>query len=196
MPIAQSISVHRAYQIFLDVPSTTSIRRTHRNIETIRPKVDSVRSASRENKRSEAIRYLPLEFSRVARNEFSLRGYTSIKREIPYRDSLSLPASLLPICFLTDKLNKTRAPRRHLGFFGDPLDHCKNAERALASSTFDSLHDFPRARRTRSEDTSGRSLLSLPLHMCISAICTRIDARMHQLDGKGRSIRFPAGHHW
>lgn len=92
----QSASSRRTFAVFhrcrFDAASEPAIDRKHR--DAIRPTGGGDPFASRENKTSKAIRYLPQEFSRVTRNEFSLRGYTSIKREIPFRDSLSVPLSL------------------------------------------------------------------------------------------------------
>lgn len=92
----QSVSSRRTFAVFrrcrFDTASEPAIERKHR--DAIRPTGGSDPFAPRENKTSKAIRYLPQEFSRVTRNEFSLRGYTSIKREIPFLDSLSMPLSL------------------------------------------------------------------------------------------------------
>ena len=122
---------------------------------TIGPKYRETapRSAS---KGGEAIRYLPQEFSRVSRNEFPLLPYAAIPPLNAKFRSVPFPVSLHPVCFLANKLNKTRATPPPYWILRRPLGSLAKMQNALvASSTFDLLDDFPRLRGTRSTDTNG-----------------------------------------
>lgn len=101
---------------------------------------------SQDREKSEAPRYLPQVFSRVGLWKKATSHWVyPIRREIPCRVPLSSPRAGRKRRGEGEGLNKTRAsPRcRHLGFFCDPLDYCKNAGHALAYLVSDLPIEFP-----------------------------------------------------